>query len=140
MTFDPVPLAVLENARGQLIQQINRDLTAAERELLLSMKRLEPKWELLGIPSLERLPGLQWKLYNLRKMARQNATQPNSYSEQSSDCERHFPQVSQGARFWFVGSPVLLAVNGQEIGYIEVVGPVPSPDVRRRLGISRMQM
>jgi hypothetical protein len=32
------------------------------------MKRLEPKWELLEIPGLERLPGLQWKLYNLRKM------------------------------------------------------------------------
>jgi predicted nucleotidyltransferase component of viral defense system len=68
MTLDPVPLAVLENAREQLVQQINRDLTSAEREFLLSMKRLEPKWELLGIPGLERLPGLQWKLYNLRKM------------------------------------------------------------------------
>lgn len=68
MTIDPVPLSVLESAREQLIQQINRDLTTAEREFLLSMKRLEPKWELLEIPGLERLPGLQWKLYNLRKM------------------------------------------------------------------------
>jgi predicted nucleotidyltransferase component of viral defense system len=68
MTFDPVPLPILEAAREQLIQQINRDLTAAEREFLLSMKQLEPKWQLLGIPNLERLPGLQWKLYNLRKM------------------------------------------------------------------------
>lgn len=68
MTLDPVSLDVLENARAQLIEQINRDLTAAEREFLLSMKRLEPKWDLLRIPSLERLPGLQWKLYNLRKM------------------------------------------------------------------------
>lgn len=68
MTLDPVPLAVPESAREQLIEQINRDLTAAEREFLLSMNRLEPKWELLEIPGLERLPGLQWKLYNLRKM------------------------------------------------------------------------
>ncbi len=68
MTVDPVPLSALEDARERLIEQINRDLTNAEREFLLSMKRLEPKWELLGIPSLERLPGLQWKLYNLRKM------------------------------------------------------------------------
>ena len=68
MTLDPLPLAALETARERLIEQINRDLTNAEREFLLSMKQLAPRWDLLGIPGLERLPGLQWKLYNLRKM------------------------------------------------------------------------
>lgn len=68
MTLDPVPLAVLEDTRERLIERVNADLTAAEREFLLSMKRLEPKWELLGLPGVERLPGPQWKLYNLRKM------------------------------------------------------------------------
>jgi predicted nucleotidyltransferase component of viral defense system len=68
MTLDPVPLAVLEDTRERLIERINADLTTAEREFLLSMKRLEPQWELLGLPGLERLPGPQWKLYNLRKM------------------------------------------------------------------------
>ena len=68
MTLDPVPLAVLEETRERLITQINADLTSAEREFLLSLKRLEPKWELLGSPGVERLSGPQWKLYNLRKM------------------------------------------------------------------------
>jgi predicted nucleotidyltransferase component of viral defense system len=68
MTLDPVPLAALEIARERLIEQINRDLTNAEREFLLSLKQLAPRWDLLGIPRLELLPGLQWKLYNLRKM------------------------------------------------------------------------
>lgn len=68
MTLDPVPLAVLEETRERLIAQINADLTSAEREFLLSVKRLEPKWELLGLPGVERLSGPQWKLYNLRKM------------------------------------------------------------------------
>jgi predicted nucleotidyltransferase component of viral defense system len=68
MTLDPVPLAALESARERLIKRINADLTTNEREFLLSMKRLEPKWDLLGLPGLERLPGPQWKLYNLRKM------------------------------------------------------------------------
>lgn len=68
MTLDPVPLATLEATREQMIEQINARLTSNEREFLLSMKRLEPKWELLGIPGVERLPGPQWKLYNLRKM------------------------------------------------------------------------
>jgi hypothetical protein len=68
MTLDPVPLAALESARERLIEKINADLTTAEREFLLSMKRLEPKWDLLGLPGIEKLPGPQWKLYNLRKM------------------------------------------------------------------------
>ena len=68
MTLDPVPLAVLEETRERLITQINADLTSADREFLLYLKRLEPKWELLGLPGVERLSGPQWKLYNLRKM------------------------------------------------------------------------
>jgi hypothetical protein len=52
--------------RGSL--HTTTDLSSAEREFLLSLKRLEPKRELLGLPGLERLPGPQWKLYNLRKM------------------------------------------------------------------------
>jgi predicted nucleotidyltransferase component of viral defense system len=68
MTLDPVPLAALEGTRERLVTEINAELTAAEREFLLSLKRMEPKWELLGLPGVERLPGPQWKLYNLRKM------------------------------------------------------------------------
>jgi hypothetical protein len=64
----PVPLSDLEHTRERLIEQINADLTGDEKEFLLSMKRLEPKWALLGLPGVERLPGPQWKLYNLRKM------------------------------------------------------------------------
>ena len=68
MTLDPVPLAALEEAREQLIAEINAGLIKPEREFLLSLKRMDPKWELLGLPGIERLPGPQWKLYNLRKM------------------------------------------------------------------------
>ena len=67
-TLTPVPLAALEEVREQLIAKVNADLTAAEREFLLSLKMMQPKWELLGLPGVERLPGPQWKLYNLRKM------------------------------------------------------------------------
>lgn len=69
MTLEPVPLEVLEETRETLIAKINAELTAPERQFLLSLKRLEPKWELLGLPGLEKLPGPQWKLYNLRRMA-----------------------------------------------------------------------
>lgn len=68
MTLAPVPLSVLEETRERLIARLNADLTLAEREFLLSLKRVEPRWDLLGLPGVERLPGPQWKLYNLRKM------------------------------------------------------------------------
>ncbi len=29
---------------------------------------MEPRWDLLPISGIDRLPGPQWKLYNLRKM------------------------------------------------------------------------
>jgi hypothetical protein len=68
MTNDPVSLAVLEETRTRLIARINAELTGPEREFLLSLKRREPQRDLLGLPGVERLPGPQWKLYNLRKM------------------------------------------------------------------------
>lgn len=68
MTLHPLPLAALEEARERLIAEINAGLTKPEREFLLSLKRMEPRWELLGLPGVERLPGPQWKLYNLRRM------------------------------------------------------------------------
>ncbi len=68
MTLVPVPLEVLEDTRERLIERINVDLSEPERLFLLSMKRLEPRWDLLGLPGVEKLPGPQWKLYNLRKM------------------------------------------------------------------------
>ena len=68
MTLAPVSLLVLEQTREQLIAKINTELTVPEREFLLSVKQMNPQWELLGFPGLEKLPGPQWKLYNLRKM------------------------------------------------------------------------
>lgn len=68
MTTEPVPLTVLEAARAKLIERINAELTRDERVFLMSLKQGNPQWDLLGLPALERLPGPQWKLYNLRKM------------------------------------------------------------------------
>jgi len=33
------------------------------------MKRLSPDWEILGIPGLENMPALRWKMKNLEKLA-----------------------------------------------------------------------
>lgn len=39
-----------------------------EKEFLVSVKQGEPEWTRLGIAHLDRLPAIQWKLINIRKM------------------------------------------------------------------------
>ena len=43
-------------------------LDTDEKTFLLSMKSGDPDWAVLGIEGLERMPALQWKLLNIRKM------------------------------------------------------------------------
>ncbi len=58
----------LDFARSQLIQAIDQNLNDVDRAFLLSFKRGNPQWELLGIPGIESLPGVRWKLMNIKKM------------------------------------------------------------------------
>jgi predicted nucleotidyltransferase component of viral defense system len=68
MTDVPVTYEELESVRERLISDIVKSLSDAERKFLISMKQGTPKFGLLGIPGLENLPGLQWKISNVRKM------------------------------------------------------------------------
>ena len=43
-------------------------LDDSEKEFLISVKRGEPKWELVEIDHLDQLPSIRWKLINIRKM------------------------------------------------------------------------
>ncbi len=52
------------NLAGILVKSLDRD----ERKFLLSLKKGMPEWKLLGIEHISRLPALQWKLINIRKM------------------------------------------------------------------------
>ncbi|MBU0570513.1 MAG: nucleotidyl transferase AbiEii/AbiGii toxin family protein, partial [Candidatus Omnitrophica bacterium] len=58
----------IESAQRDLVKTINKDLTDNERMFLISFKKGNPKWELLGIDDVEKLPAVQWKLSNLKKM------------------------------------------------------------------------
>jgi hypothetical protein len=70
MTFwaPSITYAQLEGIRGQLISELVPALTEPERKFLVSIKQGTPEWNLLGIPGIENLPALQWKLANIRKM------------------------------------------------------------------------
>jgi predicted nucleotidyltransferase component of viral defense system len=56
--------------RQKLIDFLRGELTEEERQFLLSIKEGEPQWKLMGIDGIEKLPAIQWKLINIRKMAK----------------------------------------------------------------------
>jgi hypothetical protein len=66
----PVPHDELVHTRESLIETVVASLSEAERAFLISLKAGEPEWTLLRIPGVETLPGIQWKLMNIQKMAR----------------------------------------------------------------------
>lgn len=68
MPFEPVKIETLLETRDRLIATIRKDLKEGERMFLLSLKEASPNWKLLGIEGIEKLPSIQWKLINIRKM------------------------------------------------------------------------
>lgn len=68
MPFKEVTCIELEAARTRLISDITTQLSNDERKFLMSIKEGSPKWELLGLPGIEKLPAIQWKLANISKL------------------------------------------------------------------------
>jgi predicted nucleotidyltransferase component of viral defense system len=68
MTTVAVTYQELCQVRLNLIQLLQTELTIVERRFLLSVKEKKPEWTLLGIPGIENLPAVKWKLQNLEKM------------------------------------------------------------------------
>ncbi len=58
----------LVETRQILISKIRNDLTDDEKRFLISIKKREPDWDLLGLKGVENLPAVRWKLINLNKM------------------------------------------------------------------------
>lgn len=68
MVAAPVSLEDLVEARERLIRTVHARLGAPEKQFLISLKRMEPDWDLLGVPGADTLPAIQWKLHNLGEM------------------------------------------------------------------------
>ena len=63
-----VSLKDLQYIQENLPQLLVESLDENEKMFLLSMKKGEPDWHLLGIKHGDKLPALQWRLINIRKM------------------------------------------------------------------------
>lgn len=70
MAINPVGYEVLLKTREQLIIQLQKNLTESEKSFLVSIKEGGPQWHLLGLPGIELLPAIQWKLQNIQKISK----------------------------------------------------------------------
>lgn len=68
MTTAPVSLDDLLRARQEAIAQLVGEMPAEHRRFLLSVKRGDPDWDLLGLPAARDLPAVRWRLENLAKL------------------------------------------------------------------------
>ena len=69
MTVDEITYDELIAARETLVEKLRNELTDNEREFLLSLKAAQPKWNSIGIEGVEKLPAIQWKLMNIKKIS-----------------------------------------------------------------------
>jgi hypothetical protein len=72
MTIDAVSREELESTRKDLVECIHNAFPDDDRELLISIKRGSPKWDLLKIDGVEALPAVRWKLKDLEKLQERN--------------------------------------------------------------------
>lgn len=70
MTSVSVSVDELQYTRQQLFSMIPGILSDDEKQFLLSLKKGEPEWALLPVDHINKFPSIQWKLYNIKKLAK----------------------------------------------------------------------
>jgi len=70
MTEVDVSLDDLIASRTALVHAIVGDMPEAHRRFLVSFERGQPEWDLLGLPKVDKLPAIQWRLHNLDKITK----------------------------------------------------------------------
>lgn len=68
MSLRPFTYRDFEDTREALLQIIHNLFTEDDKRFLISFKSGNPNWELIDIENLQKLPAIQWKLINIRKM------------------------------------------------------------------------
>jgi len=69
MTAEPVALEDLIQAREAIIADAVGNMPDVHRHFLISFKRGEPDWSLLGLPHVADLPAVKWRQQNYDKLS-----------------------------------------------------------------------
>ncbi len=72
MSTFPFSYAMFESTRKQLVDTLSKTLTKTEKAFLLSFKTGIPDWKLFPISGIDKLPAIQWKLLNIKKLKELN--------------------------------------------------------------------
>ena len=76
-----------EETRLKLVQLTNKSLREEDKEFLLSIKSLNPNWD---IHNFEKFPAVQWKLQNLEKLQKSNV---KKHKQQLDSLKKHLEEV-----------------------------------------------
>jgi hypothetical protein len=69
MVLEPVTAEGLRITGEQLVSRLREEMTQEERQFIVSVKEGKTQWDLLGVPGIENLPAVRWKVQNIRRMA-----------------------------------------------------------------------
>ena len=69
MARDQVTLNELIVCRKKVVEDLHHSLETRHREFLVSVMEEKPKWELMPFKNLELMPGIKWRLQNLRAIS-----------------------------------------------------------------------
>jgi len=71
MTDTNVTSKSLSETLRSLVLILKKSLTNEERQFLISFKKIQPEWSLLGLNNIKHLPAVKWKLKNLARMEKE---------------------------------------------------------------------
>lgn len=81
MTFEKSPsLEILLDVRAKLRADVTQRITEKHRDFLIGLVEANPDWSLLDCEHAESLPGLRWKLINLKKFQK---SRPSDFVKQA---------------------------------------------------------
>lgn len=72
MTDIPFTYEEFEDTRTKLINDVKSLMTDADKKFLISFESGQPEWEGYEFEYFKDYPSVQWKLLNLKKLAKQN--------------------------------------------------------------------
>ena len=72
MTDIPFTYEEFEETRAKLINDVKSLMTEADKKFLISFESGQPEWDGYEFEYFKNYPSVQWKLLNLKKLAKQN--------------------------------------------------------------------
>ena len=72
MTDIPFTYEEFEETRSKLINDVKSLMTEVDKKFLISFESGQPEWDGYEFEYFKDYPSVQWKLLNLKKLAKQN--------------------------------------------------------------------